>query len=271
MSPFTDASRAGGVAAALGLSIGVMVLAAAPAQADVPAGWSAEFSDSYSRSSAGSWGSDYALSGATAQAGVSGTAAFATLDQGKSLTATVKGVRVADVKVDTTMAVTAGSATTYDLFHGWTARQQANGSGYRARLRVGSDRTVTLGIARVNGSVDTWLKGVALPASLTSGAAIGGELQVTGTSPVTVRARAWPAGTPSRAGRSFTSTARPNGSARPARSPYGATSRNPTAPSPYPPTTSPSRPVPSSSPLRPPPRADRCPSAPRRTRCRPVP
>ena len=67
MSPFTHAPRVGRVAAALGLSIGVMVLAAAPAQADVPAGWSAAFSDSYSRTSAGSWGSDYTLSGATAQ------------------------------------------------------------------------------------------------------------------------------------------------------------------------------------------------------------
>ncbi len=59
MSHLTDAPRVGRVAAALGLSIGVMVLAAAPAQADVPAGWAAAFSDSYSRTSAGSWGSDY--------------------------------------------------------------------------------------------------------------------------------------------------------------------------------------------------------------------
>ena len=194
MPDLTDARGWARAATALALSIGAVALTAAPAQADIPAGWDGAFSDTYSRTSTGSWGSNYTLTGATTKAGVSGTAAFAKLDKGKSLTATVKDVRVADVEVDTTMAVAAASATTYDVFHGWTARHQADGSGYRARLRVTSAGTVNLGIARVNGTVDTWLKGINLPASLTSGPAIGGELQVSGTSPVTVRARAWTAG-----------------------------------------------------------------------------
>ena len=114
----------------------------------------------------------------------------------RAYTATVKDVRVADVEVDTT-----NGALTAALGHHVrrAARLVRTPAVRRFALRrpaaVPPTGKSTLGIARRNGSVEHLAAGgVTLPTALGLGQVIRVAIQVTGTSPVTIRARVWVGG-----------------------------------------------------------------------------
>ena len=78
----------------------------------------------------------------------------------------------------------------------FTGRRIGSGNEYSAKLLVNADGSVTLRLIRVAGNVETAIAGpVRLPAiTYAPGASIAVRVQVTGTGPTTLRARAWPAG-----------------------------------------------------------------------------
>ena len=171
---------------------------ATPSSAETPTGWVEIARDGYNRSLGGQWGSaelggSYTLTGSNSGVGTAGSIAYVKLASGRKFTATLKGINARDVDVADTFTLASGP-TTYDLLHGWTGRVQADGSGYTARVRIGSSGAPTLGVSRLNGSTSTWLGGVTLPFGAVKGTQVRGEIQVTGTSPVVVRARAWKVG-----------------------------------------------------------------------------
>ncbi len=120
------------------------------------------------------------------------------LNAGKEFAATLGSVSVRDVDISDKSKV-AGAAT-YDVLHGWAVRRQSDGSRYNVRLRFSASGKSTLGVTRRNGGASTWLGGVALPTALRAGQVIRGGVQVTGTSPVTIKARVWVDGAANQAG-----------------------------------------------------------------------
>ena len=180
------------VLAALGLGVVAAALAVIPGHAEVPRGWEEAFTDEFSRTLSGSWGSAYTLTGSRSASGV-GNTAYAALGHDKSITATVNDLEAADVDLSDTLTLSAAAQATFDVAHSWTVRIQPDGSAYHGRVRISSTGQLSLGISRTNATTSTWLDGVALPA-MTPGTSLSGELQVTGTSPVSVRARAWTTG-----------------------------------------------------------------------------
>ena len=190
--------RVGAAAAAVATATCVTVGVALQSNAAVPSGWVEVARDSYSRSLSGQWGAAdlggaYELTGSNSTVSTAGGAGVINLPVGDKFVATLADLSVADVDVSDTATVTGGSS--YDIQHGWALRQQSDGSAYRARVRFSSNGSTTLGFARQNGSSTTWLDGVVLPTSLKTGDTFTGEFQVTGSSPVMVRARVWRAGT----------------------------------------------------------------------------
>ena len=176
--------------------VGVAVLGTTlPSQAEVPATWDEVGRDSFGRTSSSSWGSaelggTYSLSSVGVAVGTSGGAGTASLDAGESFGATLSKISASDVDISDTFTLDAGP-TSYDVFASWAVRQQADGSGYTARVRFNQTGAATLAVARKNGSSSTSLASVSLPFPVRSGQAVRGELQTTGTSPVMVRARVW--------------------------------------------------------------------------------
>lgn len=190
---------AGGVA--LLASTALLATSGLSAYAEVPSGWREIAKDSFSRTSSSSWGSanvggSYTVTkSASATAATSGSAGTVKLSAGQSLTATLKSVNAAEVDISDTATITSAGSS-FDLLRGWSARVKSDGSRYSARVRVNATGTATLGVSRFNGTAGTWLSGINLPFKLNKGQALRGELQVTGSSPVTIRTRVWLVGSP---------------------------------------------------------------------------
>lgn len=180
------------------LVVGSTALSAVQASAEVPSGWTEAARDSYARAGSGSWGradvgGAYTHEGAHVGLGTAGGIAYTKLTAGQGLTSTLKSVSVREANVSDTFTIATGPSTA-DLMHGWWVRVQGDGSAYTARVRKEGNNRLTLGISRRNGSASTWLAGITLPFTYAPGTQIRGELQVTGTSPALVQARAWKAG-----------------------------------------------------------------------------
>jgi PKD repeat protein len=79
-------------------------------------------------------------------------------------------------------------------FLGVAGRRVAS-SEYRGKIKVAADGSVTLQITRLAGGTETTLSQVSAGFSVTAGQAVRLRVQVTGTSPTTVRAKAWRTGT----------------------------------------------------------------------------
>ena len=176
------------------LGVGVVLLTAQSSMAEVPSTWSDVAHDGFGRTSANGWGSadlggTYTVNGPAATSGSSGTS---TLSAGTGFAATLSKVSAADVDVSDTFALQGGSAS-YNLMSSWIGRKQADGSQYNASVSFSQTGRAVLGVSRVNGSSSTWLEGIVLPFTVTADQSVRGDLQITGTNPVVVRARAWKA------------------------------------------------------------------------------
>jgi trimeric autotransporter adhesin len=181
-------------AIALTVTATVIIGSSMTGSAEVPSGWSEAARDGFSRTVSDGWGSAdvggaYKISGSANAVSASGSTGVVKLGAGHEFAASLPNVSIGDVDISDTATVT--GATTYDLFHGWGVRRQDDGSSYNIRVRFSSSGKSTLGVSRRIGSTSTWLSGVSLPTALRAGQTFHGNVQVTGTSPVLIRARVW--------------------------------------------------------------------------------
>jgi len=181
---------------AVGLVTGVALLAFVPAlAASASTGGAALLaSSSFGRSSAASWGvaekggvwSTYVPRGAAALV-TAGQARFQSLPAANSAEAVLKAVSGLDTDATAVFGVPSG-VTTYTALE---VRHQASGDTYRARLEVSPNGSAAINVTRVRNKVEVSLGAVAVPFTVSSAAATHVELQVAGTTAVTVSARAW--------------------------------------------------------------------------------
>lgn len=182
-------------------SVGISGLAAVAAPVtDVPG--KQIVADGLNRTNTNGWGSapvggEYSYSSASAFSS-NGSAGVAALpNPGTSLTATLKSTSSLDTRAATIISVPQIPTRGNGVFAGLQVRSHA-GTYYQANIRVTVGGDVTVTMLRVNGSTATQTtlgseKTVARGVS--AGAQINLEFQVTGTDPVSLSARAWPAGT----------------------------------------------------------------------------
>ncbi|MBF0688968.1 MAG: right-handed parallel beta-helix repeat-containing protein [Cellulomonas sp.] len=155
--------------------------------------------DSFSRTVGAGWGTatsgqKYAADSSVGASVTSGRGQM-WLAPGRTGQVVASDTSVADARAAVTVSVdklpTAGN--------GASATLQLRGSGstgYRGTLRFGKDNKVSLKLERANGGDAVLVADRLLPQRATSAAtAFRFELQVTGSSPVSVAARAWPVGT----------------------------------------------------------------------------
>ncbi len=141
-------------------------------------------------------GGPYTVSPATA-ARVDGSVAHLSLKPGRSATATLGSVYAGEIDASVDLALKTVPATSGSIYSAVRARD-FQGHNYAARLKVDPGGVTTLGIVREDGSpgaITTLGSRVTLRGRLVAGAKMSVELQITGTSPVQLQARAWPVGT----------------------------------------------------------------------------
>jgi hypothetical protein len=189
-------SRPSATAAAAGVLLVALLVAAfvqvVVAQANVLA------RDTYSRTVSSGWGSAdvggaWTVSGTAANWAVSsGTGRMTLPAQGATRSAALSGVSVVDV--DLLVSVTADSAASGSGLYLYTeARYRDAANQYRGKIRIAADGSVYLHASRVTAGTQAAVGSeVVVPGlSYTPGTPIWVRAQFTGTSPTTIRLRAW--------------------------------------------------------------------------------
>ncbi|RIJ55342.1 sortase, partial [Clavibacter phaseoli] len=192
------------LAVAAGLVLPAALVAAGPASAatgqDLVAG-AAVFSDAFTRSATGGWGT---AAGAAAYGydlpsafRVNGTQGVVDLPKaGTSLTASVPGAVSADAEATMRVMLPRIPAVGGGVHAG--LQQRATGSSYyQASVRVDPAGDAWLSVVRVNGSTaaqTTIAAEVVVARGLVPGQVLGIQTRVSGSSPVAVDARAWRVG-----------------------------------------------------------------------------
>ena len=154
--------------------------------------------DTYSRTVSSGWGSAdvggaWTVSGTAANWAVSsGTGRMTLPAAGATRSAALAGVSVVDV--DLLVSVTADSAASGSGLYVYTeARYSDTANQYRAKVRIAADGSVYLGASRVAAGTQAAIGSeVVVPGlTYTPGTPIWVRAQFTGTSPTTIRVRAW--------------------------------------------------------------------------------
>lgn len=125
----------------------------------------------------------------------SGRGHIADIRPGQTISADLTGVRSVDQQLGLEVSVPAVPTAGNGTFVSAQLRFQANGDGYRARLRFGRDGILRLSFSKVRGGRETVLGGeFAVPGRVKAGQHVVLQGRVTGTSPAYLAARAWIAG-----------------------------------------------------------------------------
>jgi hypothetical protein len=157
--------------------------------------------DTFTRTAAGGWGTGelggaWSTTGAAANFSVAsgiGTQRMNTL--GSTVATYLNGVSSASTDLAVTMSIDS-SATGGGFYASFQGRRVGTVGDYRGKLRVYSTGAVSLGVSRMVGTTETSLKAVTVPGlTYTGGDQLRVRVQVTGTSPTTVRAKVWRVGT----------------------------------------------------------------------------
>ncbi|RII94279.1 right-handed parallel beta-helix repeat-containing protein [Clavibacter michiganensis] len=170
---------------------------AGPASAASPA-----VVDSFSRQVISGWGSAasgdaYTVYGAPPSAfSVDGDRARITgIAAGTSAGAFLGGEPMRDGTASATVALV--GATPLGLYQGLEIRRQADGTSYRGRVELGRSGAVRVSITRTAADGSSTDLGAPVAAgTAAAGTEVDVEVQVNGTSPVTISVRAWRSGTP---------------------------------------------------------------------------
>lgn len=155
--------------------------------------------DSFGRTLASGWGNAdtggaWSLSGSASYFSVGNGSGFMNLDAGRGPSAYLGGV--SSTATDSTVTVSldkignAGVGT----FLGAIARRVGS-SEYRGKAKVAPDGSVTLQLTRLSGGTETTISQVAAGITLTAGQQLRLRIEAVGTSPTTLRAKVWRAGT----------------------------------------------------------------------------
>ncbi|WP_210480609.1 PKD domain-containing protein [Naasia sp. SYSU D00948] len=135
-------------------------------------------------------GGAWTLVGPATRYSVSGGTGRITSNAGSTMRATLESVSSADTEVQVT--VSTAQAITGGSHYVSVIGRRIGTDDYRARLVIGTNGAVTLQLQR-NGT--TLTSGVLTGVTYATGDQIRVRLQVTGTSPTTIRAKAWKVGT----------------------------------------------------------------------------
>jgi PKD repeat protein len=156
--------------------------------------------DAFQRSVTGAWGTadvggPWTLSGPSAGAAVSAGHATARLAAGSQLNAYLGTVNRTDADVTTSFSLPV-LPVGGPVYVSVTGRRVKTGGEYSAQLLVNPDATVTIRLLKIVSGAGTELVGAMRVPGLTytAGASVAVRVQVTGTAPTTIRAKAWPAG-----------------------------------------------------------------------------
>ncbi len=157
-----------------------------------------QLTDDFARNWSEGWGASSSgtlyATGAPGRLSVDGSRGKARVEPGKSAAAVAEGLTLRDVtaKIDLAVGATPQGAGTHSAV---ILRRATIGKYYQARLHHLANSTVALAIERVDGvTVTPIVAENTVGTSVSSGATYTVEFSVTGTSPVTVRARAWRSG-----------------------------------------------------------------------------
>jgi parallel beta-helix repeat protein len=192
---------ASSVLALAGLTAALVVPQLSPASADAATTYStgpAIVADSLNRSSSSGWGTAevggaYRYS-ASQYFTANGSAGVASLPRpGSGVTATLPSVSSVDTLATTTVSVASLPNAGNGVYSGLHLRS-AGGSYYQSSVRVTPQGALVLSVQRINGSTadqTTLARDIPVASGVKAGARILLEFQATGTSPVTLNARAW--------------------------------------------------------------------------------
>ncbi len=153
--------------------------------------------DSLSRTATGGWGSAtvggaYTVTPAAVASVTAAGGQFA-LTGGKSAEASLADVQTQDAIASADFSYTLASGTTTNTYQEIQLRDSA-AAAYAARFKI-TGTVGTIAITKLTGTAATNLAIQTLPAPVAAGSWTSVEIQVTGTNPVAITARAWPAGT----------------------------------------------------------------------------
>ncbi|WP_353650900.1 PKD domain-containing protein [Nakamurella sp. A5-74] len=164
--------------------------------------------DTFTRALTGGWGSadtGQRWSTVTASAfSVDGTRGRFSVPAGNSRRAQLDEVSLRDVLVSTDVAVTpapTGSGVYFSL-----QGRSVSGGQYRAKLRFVAGGAVTIGLIKVIGGVETALSPERPVGTVSAGAPVNVQLELTGSAPTALRAKAWPSTTSEPTGWTATGT-----------------------------------------------------------------
>jgi parallel beta-helix repeat protein len=166
----------------------------------VPAGTAAAATavaqDGFDRTTAKGWGSAssggaWSVVGGTSSSTAGSAALVKGVAAGHSLRAALGSVSVADVNVRAAFTV----PSTKDFYFSVEGRRQSDGSAYRGRARVDAQHRVHAEVVRLVGGSEQLLGEATTPTTVSAGQQVTVELLVTGSSPVTVSAKAYRSGT----------------------------------------------------------------------------
>ncbi|MCV2395823.1 PKD domain-containing protein [Actinotalea sp. M2MS4P-6] len=153
--------------------------------------------DAFARTVSGGWGTadtggDWALTGTASRFAVDGTAGTMTLVPGLTLATALGSVSATSTDTVVTIAPSVIPNGSGAWVHVQGRRVSAT-EYYGARLRLNADGTVQLHVTRGNGTV---VAGGTVPGlTLAAGDQVRVRVEVSGTNPTTVQARAWKVGT----------------------------------------------------------------------------
>lgn len=185
---------------AIVLGLGGVALAnlAGPAQATSYSQGRAIVSDSFNRTVASGWGSAqlggaYSVSKSTLFSVAPGQGRGQTGAPAASATAQLPATSAADVLASDVVSIPAVPTTGNGAYSGILLRNSTSGA-YEAQLRLGAKGTANLSLLRLGKGVQSVLapEVIAVP-GYRAGEQIALQFQVTGSGPVSLAARAWPA------------------------------------------------------------------------------
>jgi PKD repeat protein len=168
-----------------------------PVTVTAPPAGSALASDAFGRTVSGGWGSAdvggaWTILGTAANASVGGGTGSLTAAKGAGIYADL-GISAQDVAVQADVATSAapsGGGTYVNV-----AGRNVGGNQYNAQLWFASGGSVWLSLLKESGGVETDLGDYQLPGTYAVGQAITVRLDLSGSSPTTLHAKAWTAGT----------------------------------------------------------------------------
>ncbi len=156
--------------------------------------------DDFGRTVAGGWGSAdvggaWTVTGPLDRWSVAGGRGLVSLNAGNGYTANLPSLST--TSTDVTLSVASDKpATGGGQYVSVIGRRVSSTVDYRAKLQITSTGAVSMWVARTSGGTETLLPGGGVVSGLTYavGDRLEVRLQVTGTSPTTVRAKVWKSG-----------------------------------------------------------------------------